>query len=505
MTLATALERSTNQLLILAEVDISQLNIQWVNIGSGIWMCNANNVYTYTEASWLGGFTAQDFGYIGSVYVDSIQQIKVNTLLEITSQQTSFYYDADNENIYIRLVNYDNPLLHVIHIGVLYPVSYNDLSITGLDTFVEGRLKSIPNISIQRDLLFWGRLRYEGGNLTLLNNDGEYDEFGENNNLFGNEVRIKVGLADTEFDDWITLLTRNIETVSISEDIMNISLRDKRKYLSKRITYNCTNKNCVEGIQEILDDYLGYTYSSTLYDTEAWELAIAGANNATITMDDLDADDNDEQANTIIEWLSLATFGTFQMTPDNKFTFVLTDTDKAVTDTVFECDVKSKTKIDYDPEEVITSVKIGYARNWSDDTYTYYTDDSRETVIFKKYKTYKRQDLETVLPDLSSTQTFADAFLDYVQYTKGVFQIATGLRYYQVELGDNINVEIMRNSTTDMLGEKKCEVIGKRYNLDIMQIIFTLRIIGDLDTILTTESGADGKYILTADNKLLIP
>lgn len=504
MTLATALERSVNQLLILAEIDISQLNEEWVNIGAGIWEVNATNTYAYVDATWKTGLTAQDFGYIGSVYVDSVQQVRVDSLLAMNSQINSFYYDHDTRSLYVRMPNYDNPLLHVVHIGVIYPVSYNDISISGLSTFVEGRLKTIPDISITRDLLFWGRLRYDGGTLTLLNNDGEYDLFGENNNLFGNEVRVKVGLADTAYNDWITLLTRNIETVEISEDNMNISLIDRRKYLSKRIRYTCTDKNAVEAIQEILDDYLGYTYGTILYDTTAWAEAVASANSVTIRMDQLDADE-DEEAVTVIEWISLATFGTLQMTPDNKFTFIITDTDKAVQDTIWTCDIKNKIRISYNPDEVITSAKVGYARNWSTDDYTYYTDDTRETAVFKKYKTYKQQSFDTVLPDLTEAQAFTNSFLDYVQFTKGVFQVSTGLKYYQIELGDTVNIEAKRECTTDMLGEKKCEVIGKRYTLDNSQIIFTLRIIGAYDTILITESGVSGQYLLTADNKLLIP
>jgi hypothetical protein len=504
MTLATALERSTNNLLVLVEVDISQLNEEWVNIGAGIWEVNAEKIYAYVDSTWQNGLTAQDFGYVGSVYEDSRQLVRVATKAELTTQQTSFFYDPDTRSLYVRCTNRDNPLMHVIHLGIISPMSYRDFSISGLNTQVKGRVKTIPGISLKRDPLFFGKLSYEGGSLTVINNDGDFDLYGENNNLFGNEVRIKTGLIDTAYEDWITLLTRNIETVDVTEDDTNYSLIDRRKYLSKRIRYTCTNKNAVEAVQEILDDYLGYTYGSTLYDTTAWAVAVAAAPNVTIRMDQQDADE-DEEAITVIEWICLASFGVLTITPDNKFSFVITDTSKGAADTIMTCDVKNKISITYNPQEVITSAKVGYAKNWTTDDYTYYTDSTRETTVFKRYKTYKQQLFETVLPDLSSAQTLADSFLDYVQFTKGVFQVSTGLKYYQVELGDTINIEVKRECLTDMLGQKKCEVIGKSYQMDRMEIVFTLRIIGDYDTILITESGAGGQYFLTTDNKLLIP
>jgi len=499
MTLAQTLDKSVNNLRVLVEIDISQLNEQWVNYGAGIWQVNAENTYSFVSADLLNGFTAQDFGYIGSVYIDSIQLTRVDTLAEITTTPESFFYDHDTRTLYVRLVNYDNPLMHVVHIGIITPVSYNDFDISGLDTHVSGRLKSIPDISIERDILFWGRLRYGGGSIQLINSDGEYDSWGEDNNLFGNEVRVKIGNPDLTYNEFETISTRNIETVSVSEGMTDISIIDRRKYLSERLRYTCTAKNAVEAIQEILVS-IGYTYGSTLYDTTAWQTAIDNAPDVTVRMDLLDADE-DEEAITVIEWNSLAAFGTLQMTSDNKFTFVITDTTKAAAANIMACDVRNKTDITYDPSEVITQAKIGYARNWSTDAYTYYTDATRQTTVFKKYKTLKQQLLETVLPDLPAATSFAETFLDYTQYTKGTFNVTVPLKYYAVELGDSVNIDIKRECNTNMLGEKKCEVIGKRYVLDNLAISFKLRITSEQDTVLLSP---DDEYLLSPDGAILI-
>jgi hypothetical protein len=40
-------------------------------------------------------------------------------------------------------------------------------------------LLSIPNISKKRDPLFWGKLLFDGGSVSLINNDSHFDMFAE--------------------------------------------------------------------------------------------------------------------------------------------------------------------------------------------------------------------------------------------------------------------------------------------------------------------------------------
>jgi hypothetical protein len=464
MTFVEYANRSVNPLRVLVQLDVSKINTQWINAGAGIWYVNFSATYPEVDSSLLDGFTVQSFGDIGSLIVDTTNYTKMTDLLSVTTTENSFYYDSTEGEVFVHFVNNDDHILHDIFFGVVHGFSYDDFTpIDSLTPYI-GRINSNIEIKQARDPLFFGKIQFDTGSVSLLNSDGEFDTFAIDNNLYGNEVRILLGFEDISINDYLTVYTALVENVSVDEEIFTIGISDKRKKFTKEITYTCNSKNALEVIRELLSLYYGAIYNSTYYDTTAWAASEALAPLISIDIQDGKAIE-DISVIDLIEDICASVFGIFKITADNKYSFKIVDTTATASTTIYAHDILNNHSINYDPSEVITSIKMGYNKNWESgytSPYTWYTDTSQEETIYKKYKVYNQKEFFSIIENLSSATSLATTVLNYSKDVHGIGEVLVPIKYYAMEVGDIVNIEINR-STRTMLGTKKCEVISKGY------------------------------------------
>ena len=304
--------------LVIAELDIGKLNIQWVNYGAGIWAFNTDGMYSWVDSSLLSGFTAFDYANIGSVYVDGLFITQVYTLAEVTTVDHCFFWDRANNTLYIKIHGYDEPFIHKVIVGVTYGYSYSDISPEDSEQVYEARLKNEITINAERDPMFFGRIAYVSGNVDLINADGNFDSFPDENDIYGQEVRFLFGYSNLSFDDFKLLSRMLVENVSLDEESFSLSLVDKRKHLSKKVNYTCEEKNALDAIVELLEESYGYTYTSLYYNTTVWNELRKYAPNITIAYDD---EDDKVEVIEIIEEICTSIFGIFISDEYNRFSF----------------------------------------------------------------------------------------------------------------------------------------------------------------------------------------
>jgi len=68
--------------------------------------------------------------------------------------------------------------------------------------------------------------------------------------------------------------------------------------------------------------------------------------------------------------------------------------------------------------------------------------------------------------------------LNYFDTVRGTTNIIVPIKYYSIEVADFVNCNIRRRNG-EWMGLRKCEILGKSYNLKNNTINFKLRI-GDL-------------------------
>lgn len=473
MSFATEVAKSVSDPRVLVDLDIGQRNIQWVNIGAGIWEVNSGNVYPFVDDSLLDGFTAQDFRGVGSVTVDGVRLTEAATLADVTTSDQSFFYNQATGSVYIRAVNYDEPSLHTIFLGLIFGYSFDEFTPGGSDWPYEGRLINIPSISTRRDPLFFGKLVYGGGSVVIANADGELDSFGESNDIYGNESRIFFGYPDVDLDDYVQLYTGFIGGIGVGEIENAVEISDRRKQLSRDITYVSAAANALDTIRDILVTEFSATFNDTFFNTTAWNTAQALVEDVTVNMQE------PAPAIDIIQDICTSVFGLFIIDPDGRYSFKIVDTSVAAGTTIFADDIISKSQIAYEPTEVISSARVGYARDWvtTGTQYTYHIDDTAEASVFAQYKTYNQQTFDTYLDNLTAATAFGVTIMERFRTVKGTMTLECPMSYYGTVLADVVDAELLRPSGTGGLGTTKAEIVGVDYNLNRTVIEFGIRFV----------------------------
>ena len=192
----------------------------------------------------------------------------------------------------------------------------------------------------------------------------------------------------------------------------------------------------------------------------------------------------------VIEGIALSVFGFFRVNADGLFTFRVVDEADTIETLIEQFDILNEHSITYDPTQVVSSVRVGYNRDWALDSYDYFTDDTREASVFNVYKTYNEREFLTYLPGATAATALGTRILDYVDTVRGVETIVVPLENYAVQLGDQVGVVIQRGDQP-MLGEYKAEVVGVEYTLDAPLMRLTLRHGAETEDVRITE---DSQY-----------
>ena len=472
MSFTTEAEKSVNDARVLFELDITPVNTQWVNNGAGIWVYNLDKTYPWVDASLFdASWTDSDFTNVGSVRSDGANLVGVSGF---DLSPLEYYWDDANDNLYICLQNYDEPALRDVRVGLVYGFSHTEFT---PDSMVnsqpyEGRLSGAPRVQIARDPLFFGRISYGGGSIAIINQDGEYDTFARDNDLIGNEVRVFVGYDSLTYSEYERVFTGYVASVDIGESTMRIAIADRRKQLTRAIQISVSAQNPVTTIQNILTDYFNATYDTDYFDTTEWAQAISDVDDdgLTVTLDMQDP----EPAIDVIEGLCVAAAGVFYVNADNQYSFRQNDPDASAAFTVLDENVLNPKNIRYDSTDVISSIRVGYARDWdtsastftSATEYTWYTDDTHEGSVFSAYQTYNQREYPTYLDTLSAATSWASLVYPWHTDVHGTVDIDVPMSHFSdaviTEIG---NIQINRPQQT-MLGTVGTEIKSISWNLD---------------------------------------
>jgi len=452
---------------VLVQVDIGNPNVQWVNYGAGIWMCNFDNTYGWIDATLLDGFSAQDFAAVGSIYLDGGVYTQ-STLELLWSVATSWYYDTATKSIYIHVINNDEIFLHQVTLGIVYGFTYGKTAPLGTESYFDGRLTGSLKLSKKRDPLFYGKLAYVGGRISLLNSDGELDTWGEDEDIYGNQVRVYYGFSELNFSDFKKLFVGYVDKVIIGEDIVSITVQDLRKQLTKKVSYSCTAKNAFTAVKEVLTDNYPVEYNETFFDTTAWALAEGAVDTITLIA-------SNQTVISIVESVCSSIFGIMNITPDGRYSAKTAQAGNAYI-TIDSVDVKSSYTLEYDPSKVVSSVIVGHSKDWATTgtAYTYYEDTSRENAVILKYKTPNEETYDTLLTSTAQAATFADTILNYSDTVFAETSIVIPMRYWAIEVMDYVQLDV-RRETVSMIGVNVFEVTGKTFNFDKNTITLSLR------------------------------
>jgi hypothetical protein len=131
--------------------------------------------------------------------------------------------DSAARKLYVHLVNDEDPFSKSIILGISYGFSFDEFAPVGSSQFFEGRLLGSPVVSQARDPLFWGKMSYSIGGISVINTDGEYDTFAQDNDVYGNEARIKFGYKQLALADFQIDIVERREGAEFLDDVFDFN------------------------------------------------------------------------------------------------------------------------------------------------------------------------------------------------------------------------------------------------------------------------------------------
>ncbi len=460
-------------------VDIGSFNLQWVNNGSGIWAVDALNIYDWVDSSLLEeGFSAQEFGPIGSVQEDGILFTKVSTLAALTDPG-EWFYDGDDRKLWIMPSGYDEPSIHTITIGVIYGYSFNEFTPDSAPVPYEGRLLAVPSVSIASDPLFYGIMRYGGGTVELANNDGSLDTLAKDNELYGNPVRIFIGFADLDYSEYQQIYTGFIETFSVNKVSASISVADLRKQLSRPSRETRPSRTPAITVNDLIEVVYGIPFTEDFYDVTAYNAA--DIHSFAISFDS-SIQLNDSAIRPLTDYIEqclTAGFFVLWITGDGRYTASAVNYSATTAGTFLrKNDIMNDFEVVYDPSRVVSSVKVGHSPTWttSETVYKTYRNTTHEASVFSAYKTYKEHAIDLPLISTSNTILWSDLFLQINSVVHGTSELTVPLKYCGTNIGDVVYAELERDNGGGMVGTTLSYITSKSWNLTgVPTITFGIR------------------------------
>jgi len=245
------LQKTESKKIVLVEIDRGEVlsDSLWIKHAPGVWKTTyawESGKSVETTAYGVGTWGAGTYGkasattlppsprdkaqLISSLEVDTIYYTLVSSLAAVATTPDSFYWSQSEQLLYI---NYDGVIREtVINLGLTIGFSSESLYFNNI--FYDGRIKSIPNMSVKRDNLFDSKVVTAGGTISLINTDGYFDHFGDQD-VYGKKMRIKFGGDDLIYDDYETIYTGYIEKYDLKGSDIVINIKDERKNLERKI------------------------------------------------------------------------------------------------------------------------------------------------------------------------------------------------------------------------------------------------------------------------------
>jgi hypothetical protein len=245
--------KTTSRKITLVEFAIGTLYTEWTNDGPGIWkggiFYRADIAYGFKQGGFLlspfklsGSGTVTNTDYtkysdIGSVQEDGVELIEYASYALMYANAASWYFDSEDQILYVHMTNNDWIHEHTMTVGVDYKITDDSAANDLGNGHYEERLIEVPTITKSKDSHIHGLIQHSGGSFAINNRDGEFDQI-SGMDFFGQPVVFKHGFQGNTYAEFKEVGRESIEGVDFDWDRISFALRDDREKLRRKIPLN---------------------------------------------------------------------------------------------------------------------------------------------------------------------------------------------------------------------------------------------------------------------------
>lgn len=246
-------------MVTIAKLSVGTAQTFWVNWQPGIYYYNFDGTYDFLDAEFIVDVpTISGVTDIGSVFSDNVALTKVDNTDDL-QDSPSFYYDSDDNAVYIRLENYESPAGHDLNVGPVYGLSNETYIDEDTETVYESRLRSVVNITRKKDALFFGKITYSDFTVELDNADYFFYIL-PSWDVYGQPFEVSYGDPELAVSAFDILRTGRIKEYTFEGQNVTLYLEDPRRVLSKDLPVTLLTSDDYSDIDRDEDKYIPICY-----------------------------------------------------------------------------------------------------------------------------------------------------------------------------------------------------------------------------------------------------
>lgn len=176
----------------------------------------------------------------------------------------------------------------------------------------------------------------------------------------------------------------------------------------------------------------------------------------------------------IIEKICSSCFGLFWINEQGQYAVQVVDPTLDKNGNIYIDEILSPVTIKVSGKEYISSVIVNYDKNFKNDKYKTYLNESSEAILFNTYRQKVRKEFTPNVGLMSSAYNFANKALAIWGSIGPTYTLTVPLSKYVFGIATRIQLEV------EPLKYVKCEVMSKSINLNNYTVTFELRYVEDI-------------------------
>lgn len=286
-------------------------------------------------------------------------------------------------------------------------------------------------------------------------------------------------MCDTEFHDateietvWVdeTELTSGQWSVNLSTGIVSIS----STYCSENLdsvyaTGTGANiKNSLAIAKDLMLNYGNIAFIPTNYDTREWNIAQAGGRESALYINEV------TELNKILEKCGDASDTLIYPKDGGKYSARQYNENRTPTRRIYADEWMNDPSISPDYDKFLSSVRIDYDKDESEDKFRSYLNTDYEEEVFKRYQSKQNRIIETILATEAAAAAKSEIIMQISKFVPEVVKRKVKTQHIDLEIMDFIIASPhTRVGQTEQLGV--WEIIGITKNLTKAEIELTMR------------------------------
>ena len=218
----------------------------------------------------------------------------------------------------------------------------------------------------------------------------------------------------------------------------------------------------IEVILDLLTSNTALVYDDRAFDLTDWEL-VRAMDLPSISL----FIEEQEKLIEIVTDIAKSIFGNLIMKGNGTYSFKIRDLEKDPAKTVYITEQLDRFDLVYNTDEYLSSVKVGYDKDYSNDTYSYYLNTDYQSVLYNKYASYEEKEFETLLTTRDDAIEYSERLMEFFGGHYQTISIGTTLDHIDIELEDLIDVELYayNNGEEEFFGTVRIVVTSVEHDL----------------------------------------